>query len=64
MKCRFVPAGELVSHRLDADYYICPTKRIDQQIARAEASICRIQVHLEILREKRKQILREVEAAS
>jgi len=46
--------------RLDPAHYLCPTDRIDQEIARAKASIQRWEKRLDRLEEERQRILGEV----
>jgi hypothetical protein len=62
MKTRIVPASQIASSRglrLDADYHVDPTRKVDQEIAASERTIARATKRLAGLKAKREDILEE-----
>lgn len=48
--------------RLDAEYYLCPTKTVDAQIARAETTMRNARARLKKLRAQRREIVAEAKS--
>lgn len=62
MKTRIVTAADIAASpgfRLDADYYVDPTRKVDMQIAAAERTRSKATTRLASLKTKRSSILKE-----